>query len=1485
MAAVAREARTTRIKRSLKEPEADDGWESNKSDSDEDVQPSDVGTARKRKAAATPKGAQPRADGAALSSGKKRAKKAPADLHELQLFDIVLQHPGSIPRAAKEWVARYRADRDEATAELLTLLVKATGSLDEVTAEDVAAGEVDEVVQGLALRITEESGIDPFAHRATARTFPDHYRAFWDAAVREAAAQEVLFDGRLPDRITNTVTALSCSPVRPFRYAGTVTAAQAVASFVGVGVGLAEARDTAQYQLEQEAKKKGKAASDRASALRRQVSSLHHRAKELEQVVGVLFQGVFAHRFRDVDERVRCEVIRAVGGWAAACPATFLADSYLKYLAWAMSDAHPGVRAAAVASIERLYQDSDNLPRLSEFTGRFRARFVELMGDVDDAVAAAGLRMLAVLVAAKQLPLSEVKGAYQLLADGDEGVRRGAAALVARLLEETGAEARAAAEREAAQEAAAKAKKGKRGAMSPGGAAADGAGASGSGSTSKEAAQLEGLLMMMGRLAVGEDVDPSAAERRASLSGGRPVRPLAARAVADLAGALADELPLLGDPQLLVGALTDEAACARRGRLGNAHLAALVAALMARAAHPQGGGRGAARPAPRAAATAASERAALHQAGSVALMGALPQLLGSFQAEPEVAAPLVRCVRSMKLELFALRQQEAAFAALLDQVSGLFARHSHDELLSEAASTLIFCTKAGPAALQEPASRVLRAACTSTAAKLAAAAAAVGRLSLADLADGAAALEEEVRAQRAGARAPAGGGAAPPALHSLLAALQRGRHLLSLGARELAGDAGMAKAVQALLQGHTAGRDLGTLLAREAVAVGQLLMVWAHAALAEEAADAIEDDEEGRNDTADAMRPPPRRGGRAAPAAAPRARGPGAAAVSDLASRRGALARALEAILEAPPPAGGAAGDGGGGAAAARREWEDLSDQAFCGLTDLVMISNCGGLAGVPGAGLAAGRVMVSRLWGHVERLLEGGEEEEDDDEDGGSDDGWDDGEDGEPRRCGGPEAAAARRAAKARLAARRAQCAALLGRLLAAGVLPREQDEWLGARLVGLLADGRHGQVQEVARGVCRELRRRRPAFLPHLYLSALKTAWEQARGGRGAARRVEDASDPEGAMGPFEDLAAAVSSMYNGFNLSVPAILSIVEGGLAYGCDAPPGRLPFLGRGLAAFTPKLPQPEAARLAGRLEASLSKAGRQHDPSDDGWRDAYAYLEGLKSRGSGAKAPRGALKPAGARSKPRSRVGFAADGGAGAPARGKTGRKPAAQRRREEEGESEDDEDEEEEEEEQEQEEAEEEAEEAQRPRGRGAAAPAAASPARRRGDSGALAAATPPSLSKRAQLRAVDTDLGPLPGTQDTQQGASGRGRRRQGQEEGAEEEGDGMEWEAGAGAGSAEQLPPARPSQRGGARGAAAARQQEEEEEEEEEEQGYDEGQYDEEEDGSEEEEGRRGGGNVLENSQGSLMVQVDDDTQDDAINVEGPPPAARGRRRRRF
>jgi len=50
-------------------------------------------------------------------------------------------------------------------------------------------------------------------------------------------------------------------------------------------------------------------------------------------------------------------VIEAIGGWVVALPSEFLSDSYLKYLAWALSDRSPIVRLQAVKALTGLYDN------------------------------------------------------------------------------------------------------------------------------------------------------------------------------------------------------------------------------------------------------------------------------------------------------------------------------------------------------------------------------------------------------------------------------------------------------------------------------------------------------------------------------------------------------------------------------------------------------------------------------------------------------------------------------------------------------------------------------------------------------------------------------------------------------------------------------------------------------------------------------------------------------------------------------------------------------------------------------------------------------------------------------------------------------------------------------------------------------------------------------------------------------------------------
>eukprot|EP00879_Flechtneria_rotunda_P009665 GHRR01010112.1.p1 GENE.GHRR01010112.1~~GHRR01010112.1.p1 ORF type:complete len:1314 (+),score=643.17 GHRR01010112.1:935-4876(+) len=444
----------------------------------------------------------------------------------------------------QEWVERYRRNRGAAAAELMTLLVKAGGCDEELTEEDVEGGEVDQLAQRLTNHMVQDGGVDMFHHNRYARSFAAHYCLFWDKALRGLAAADLLFDDfELNDKLCRLVTALNISIVRSFRHAATLTAAQLISTWVTISEGLTESRDLAKLQLDAEQKKNKKgsniAATGRevAAALRRTLDRCHNRVEDLHNFRSVTFTGVFSHRFRDVSDEIRAIVVESIGSWIIALPTEFLADTYLKYLAWALSDQSALVRAKAVAAISRLYSNSENVPRLHDFTLRFTSRFTELMYDIDDHVAAVGMRLLAQLVQHKALKRKDVSGVYDMLALPQVELRHAAAELVAPLLPEEGRaavqaaleqqEAGAAAGADASQQQ--QAKSGKGAARSKGGrggkalqpAAATGGPAAVAAAILEDPQklQLAGLLAVMTRLAMADPqvADSAAAERRASL--------------------------------------------------------------------------------------------------------------------------------------------------------------------------------------------------------------------------------------------------------------------------------------------------------------------------------------------------------------------------------------------------------------------------------------------------------------------------------------------------------------------------------------------------------------------------------------------------------------------------------------------------------------------------------------------------------------------------------------------------------------------------------------------------------------------------------------------------------------------------------------------------------------------------------------------------------------------------------------------------------
>ncbi|KAH9813994.1 hypothetical protein DFH28DRAFT_895666 [Melampsora americana] len=67
-------------------------------------------------------------------------------------------------------------------------------------------------------------------------------------------------------------------------------------------------------------------------------SLVSDQKESLENHLNDFFDGVFVHRYRDSDPKIRVECIQALGQWMNQLPDHFLGGHYLRYLGWVLTD-------------------------------------------------------------------------------------------------------------------------------------------------------------------------------------------------------------------------------------------------------------------------------------------------------------------------------------------------------------------------------------------------------------------------------------------------------------------------------------------------------------------------------------------------------------------------------------------------------------------------------------------------------------------------------------------------------------------------------------------------------------------------------------------------------------------------------------------------------------------------------------------------------------------------------------------------------------------------------------------------------------------------------------------------------------------------------------------------------------------------------------------------------------------------------------------
>lgn len=510
---------------------------------------------------------------------------------------------------------------------------------------------------------------------------------FFASLIKTIATEGVIYDSpELVENLQVWISSMSSAGSRPFRHTATVVSLGIVGALAEIARTHIEARATALRQAESEQRKSRGGNKERVKTFNAEADKAHGRSEEVQNLIRDWFDTVFVHRYRDVDARIRCDCVSALGTWVGTLPDLFLNSSHLRYFGWCLSDTASATRKEVVRCLKPLYEDDDNIGGLRAFTERFRPRMVEMaIRDAEPEIRATTVQLLGVVRAKELLEPDDVDTIGKLIYDSDPKVREAVAPFLAASVEdmyqlkydELG-------DPETVQEQVS------------------------SDADDFESPRLEWLrLKALAELMTSYDDDDEASHIAKGHLGSADV--LVAAGLESrftlAAQALRSELdPLFRAWEVLAGyllfdhssttgsganetivRLQEEAKLSEKEEVMLLDVLNVSVGICLTGVLDQG-------PTSKKARKTKAELRELEETRDTAaqrLALLIPRLLGKFAAEPESASAVLRLERVLNLEVFQeLRQDSTAFSSLLDNVKKQFLEHENQFVIAEASAAL-----------------------------------------------------------------------------------------------------------------------------------------------------------------------------------------------------------------------------------------------------------------------------------------------------------------------------------------------------------------------------------------------------------------------------------------------------------------------------------------------------------------------------------------------------------------------------------------------------------------------------------------------------------------------------------------------------------------------------------------------------------------------------------------------------------------------------
>lgn len=344
------------------------------------------------------------------------------------LYNEVFAQGKSSDEVATQWLVHYGENPVEAMRDFVNFVLKCTGCQFEVTNNDIedvdnVAGKLTDLQdEFVAQKVTEY----PLITRTKGSVFNKGQMVDFVETLLEAADQtEKLYDDiAMIENMQAWVTTMSSSSSRPFRHTSTVIGLAMGSALCSLNKQCTVKVATTGRQRDAEAKKKG-ANKERVKALQATLQKMEEQKALTEVWIKETFDGIFVHRYRDVDPKIRVDCAQILGLWINTCPDIFFVGEYLRYLGWVLSDVVPSTRIEVLKQLSQLYKDADNSGRLRAFTERFKPRMVEMASqDADLAVRALSIDLLDMIREMGFLEPEDIDSVGKLIFDSELRVRK-----------------------------------------------------------------------------------------------------------------------------------------------------------------------------------------------------------------------------------------------------------------------------------------------------------------------------------------------------------------------------------------------------------------------------------------------------------------------------------------------------------------------------------------------------------------------------------------------------------------------------------------------------------------------------------------------------------------------------------------------------------------------------------------------------------------------------------------------------------------------------------------------------------------------------------------------------------------------------------------------------------------------------------------------------------------------------------------------------